>query len=162
MKNALAIVLALVAVAVAGATLAGARGTAVTAATQSYRLSTAMTAKQVTKPRRPQGNVAKARGSLTGKATVGKPSTATWTLKFSGMTGAVKVAEVRYPAGGSVSVIRLCAPCKSGAKLLSRFPSKAVAQAFVKQALAGKADAVLKTKRNPGGEVRGVLKASKA
>lgn len=161
MKKALVIALTLAVAALTGLTLAGAGKTAAAATTQGYRLTTTMTAKQMTKPRPPQGNVGNARGSLVGKATISK-SSATWTLTFSGMTGHVKAAEVRYPAGGSVSVIRLCAPCTNGSKLVTTFPSKAVAKAFVKQALAGKADAVLKTKRNPAGEVRGVIKARPA
>jgi hypothetical protein len=153
-KNALAVVLMVAALGVP--TLAGA------VATQDYRFTASMTAKQVTKPRPPQGNVGDARGSLVGTTTAGKPNNASWTLTFSGMTGQVKVAEVRYPAGGLVSVIRLCAPCANGAKLTTTFPSRVFAQAFIKQALAGKADVVLTTKRNPGGEVRGVLKARSA
>ena len=97
-----------------------------------------------------------------GSVTVAKSSTATWTLTFSGLTGQVKAAELRYPGSGTVSVIRLCAPCANGAKLVTTFPSRAVAQAVVKQALAGKADVVLKTKRNRAGEVRGVVKAKAA
>jgi len=161
MRKAIALSLAVGVAALAGPTLAGADTTATGATTPGYRLTTTMMAKQVKKPRAPKGGVAKARGSLVGTATT-KSSSATWKLTFSGMTGQVKAAEVRYPAAGTVSVIRLCAPCKTGAKFTTTFPTKAVAQAFVKQALAGKADVVLMTKRNPGGEVRGVLKARSA
>ena len=161
MKKAISIAVTLALCALIGPTLAGAGKTAAAASTAGYRLNTAMTAKQMTKPR-PVGNVAKARGALAGVVAVAKSSTATWTLTFSGLTGQVRAAELRYPAAGTVSVIRLCAPCANGAKLVTTFPSRAVAQAVVKQALAGKADVVLKTKRNRAGEVRGVVKAKAA
>ena len=157
MTKTLAAVLTLAVAAAAGPALGSAGKSGATAAPLSYRLTATMTAKQMTKPR-PTGTVAKARGSLVGTMTVAKSSTALWTLTFSGMTGQVKAAEVRYPASGTVSVIRLCAPCANRSKLRTTFPSKAVAQTFVKQARAGKADAVLKTKRNRAGEVRGVIK----
>ena len=161
MKKAILIAVTLALCALIGPTLAVAGKTAASAITAGYRLSTAMTATQMTKPR-PVGNVGSARGALVGVVTVAKSSTASWTLTFSGLTGQVTAAEVRYPAAGTVSVIRLCAPCANGAKLVTTFPSRAVAKAVVKQALAGKADVVLKTKRNRAGEVRGVIKAMSA
>lgn len=162
MKKAPVLVSASVIAALLAGVLAGAGGSAGRAAAQAYRLHATMTAKQVTTPRPPVGSVSSARGSLAGTATVGKPSTISWTLSFSGLTGPVKVAEVRYRSGPTTQIIRLCAPCKNDARLRTTFPSKAVATVFVKQTLAGKTDVVLKTKRNPGGEVRGILKAPAA
>jgi len=158
MKHVRAVAAALVLVAATlagGPSLAGAAGTA---EGTTYRLNGVLTAKQMTKPR-PKGAVARARGTIAGVATIAKSSTTTWTLTFSGLTGKVSAAEVRYPAAGNVSTIRLCAPCANRARLITTFPSKASAQAFVRQARAGKADVVLKTKRNPAGEIRGVVKA---
>ena len=97
MKKAISIAVTLALCALIGPTLAGAGKTAASASTAGYRLNTTMTAKQMTKPR-PVGNVAKARGALAGVVTVAKSSTATWTLTFSGLTGQVRAAELRYPS----------------------------------------------------------------
>jgi hypothetical protein len=61
---------------------------------------------------------------------------------------------------GVITAISLCAkPCKSGLKSFTFFRTKSEGQYFVKQVRAGKVDAVLETKRNPQGEVRGALEA---
>jgi CHRD domain len=126
----------------------------------AYQISAPMTAKQVTPPR-PAGNVGKAQGLLKGSATLDKRSTVAWKLTYSGMTGPVVSALVRFKNAKSITTsISLCAKkCKSGEKSFTFFPSRAQAERFVKQVLEGKADVVLTTKRNPKGEVRGVLKA---
>ena len=161
MKNALALTLpVVVAAGIAVPALAGADGGASAAATERYGLSSSMTAKQMTSPR-PTGGASNARGTLSGRATLGKSSTASWTLRYSGMTGQVRVAEIRYRSRGQTQVIRLCAPCKKGSKFVTQFPSRGVAKAFVTRALAGKADVILKTRKNRRGEVRGVLKAKR-
>ena len=162
MRNALALTLLLaVAAIVAAPAFAGINHGAKAAATQRYKLSSTMTAKQVTSPR-PTGGVSDAQGKLSGQVTVGKSSTATWALRYSGLTGQVRVAQISYRAGGQTQVIRLCAPCKKGSSFVSQFPSRTVAQAFVQRALVGKAYVLLKTKKNPRGEVRGVVKAKRS
>ena len=122
MMKAISIGVTLALCALTGPTLAGAGKTAAPAGTAGYRLNTTMTAKQMTKPR-PVGNVGKARGALAGVVTAAVSSTATRTLTFSGLTGQVKAAEPRYPGAGTVSVIRLCAPCANGAGFVTTFPS---------------------------------------
>ena len=125
----------------------------------SYQISAAMTAKQVASPR-PAGKVGKAKGLLKGTATLGTSSQVAWKLTYSGMTGSVVSAQVRFRNANAVfTAISLCAPCRSGKTSFTFFPSRAQAEQFAKQVRAGKADVVLKTKRNPKGEIRGVLKA---
>ena len=122
MKNALALTLpVVVAAGIAVPALAGADGGASAAATERYGLSSSMTAKQMTSPR-PTGGASNARGTLSGRATLGKSSTASWTLRYSGMTGQVRVAEIRYRSRGQTQVIRLCAPCKKGSKVRDALP----------------------------------------
>jgi len=130
------------------------------AATAKYRLGATMTAAKMAAPH-PKGNVASARGSLTGTLTVAKKSTANWTLTYSGTTGKVTAARLRYTrADGLTEQVLLCATtCRSGLKVQTTFRSRLLAQRLVQQALAKKADVVLSTKRNPRGEVRGLLTA---
>jgi hypothetical protein len=123
----------------------------------SYRLVDDRTADGV--DALPSGDVADAAGSLRGTMTLSESSQVTWTIAFHGMTGRVKRAEIRYPASEGLSVIRLCAPCDSGIELVSTFPSRAVAEQFLIEALAGEASAILATARNPDGEVGGPMVA---
>jgi hypothetical protein len=150
-------------IAVTGALGLAAAGSALgTTARQAtaYQITATMTAKQITAPR-PAGNVAKARGLLRGSVTLAQRSQIAWMLTYSGMTGRVVSALVLFRnAKGISTAISLCVtPCKSGLRSFTFFSSRAEAVQFVKQVLAGKVDVVLKTKRNPVGEVRGVLKA---
>jgi len=109
----------------------------------------------------PTGSVAKAGGSLTGKATLGTTWQATWTITFHGMTGPVESAMISHPRGDGFSPMLLCAPCESGQPLVTTFPSRAVAEQFLSQALDGKAIVVLTTKQNPGGEIGGKVEATR-
>jgi hypothetical protein len=124
----------------------------------AYQINAPMTAKQM-KGSRPHGNVGKAQGLIKGSATLDKHSQIAWTLTYSGMTGDVTSALVRFKNAKNVlTAISLCLkPCKSGQTTFTFFDSQAQAEQFVKQVQQGKVDAVLDTKSNPGGEVRGVL-----
>jgi hypothetical protein len=148
----------------AGVVAAGfaATGNGATTPTKNYNVQATMTAKQLTKPHAPKGKLAKAHGALVGKVSVGKSSSAQWTLTFSGLSGKVTAADVRYPGSGNTMVIRLCSPCKSGTKFVTTFPPTSAGPTFVREALAGKANVVLTTQKNPGGEVAGVVKARNA
>lgn len=159
MKKALALGLTLAAAVVASATPAGAGNTAPAATAQEYRLTTTMTARQMKSPR-PVGKVAKARGSLVGRSTAGKRPQVAWTLTFTGLTGRVEFAEVRYQdAGGLGQVILLCAKnCRSGLKTTTTFRGQGVWRRFIRQAATGKVQVILTTRRNPRGELRGLLK----
>ena len=98
-----------------------------------------------------------------GQVTVGKSSTATWALRYSGSDRTGPRGGDQLPRRqGRRRSIRLCAPCKKGSSFVSQFPSRTVAQAFVQRALVGKAYVLLKTKKNPRGEVRGVVKAKRS
>ncbi len=125
----------------------------------SYELVGELTSKGVDPP--PAGGVAKASGSVTGEATLGTTWQATWTITFDGMTGPVESAAVSYPSGGSSLRMLLCGPCESGTELTSTFPSRAVAEQFLTQALAGKTVLVLTTEENPDGEIGGQIEARK-
>lgn len=128
----------------------------------SYLITATMTAKQVVQPR-PVGKVDKARGSLIGKATLATRSQVAWTLTYSGMTGRVVSTLVLFKnAKGVSTAISLCVtPCKSGLKSFTFFRSRGEGEYFVKQVLADKVEVILRTKRNPKGEIRGVLRARK-
>ena len=51
---------------------------------------------------------------------------------------------------------------EEGGTIETAFRSKTLAQLLINRALAGKADVVLATKRNPRGEIRGVIMARSA
>jgi hypothetical protein len=142
----------------AAAVVLGAAASAASAPT--YRITASMTAKQMTRPV-PVGNVGSARGVLEGNATLGGRSQVAWTLRYSGLTGRVVAALVRYrnPKGVTAAISLCVKPCRSGQTSFTFFRSKSEGADFVGQVKAGKVDAVLQTKQNPGGEVRGVLKA---
>ena len=128
--------------------------------TTAYQINAPMTAKQV-KGAHLAGSVGKAQGLLKGNASVDKKySQVAWTLTYSGMTGPVTSAFVLYKnSKGIVTALSLCLkPCKSGQTTFTFFSSPDQAQQFVEQVRSGKVDAVLETKTNPRGEVRGVLK----
>ena len=144
-----------------GVAATGSAAASTTASASSSRISSTMTAKQV-KPT-PLGNVASARGVLAGKATLAAPrSQIAWKLTYSGMTGRVVAALVRFtnPKGVTTAISLCVKPCTSGQTSFTFFRSKAEGEYFVNQVKAGKVDAVLQTKKNPAGEIRGVLKST--
>lgn len=152
----------LAAVVAAGAVVALLAGAAVGArshATRLYTIRATMTPKLATPPS--AGAVSKARATLSGHVTVAKRSVVGWRLTYSGMTGRVVAAFVRYRnAKGVKTSISLCTKrCKTGLESFTFFPSKAQGAYFVAQIRKRKVDSILTTKRNQLGEVRGVLRA---
>ena len=82
-----------------------------------------------------------------------------WSIIYKGTTGKVLNASISYPDGGGYSPILLCAPCTSGTKYLTTFPSREVAEQFLSHAISEDASVVLVTGRYPKGEIGGIFSA---
>jgi len=119
-------------------------------------VTTALNARQEVP--KPKGNANRARGTFT--ATVTKASATTgsiaWRLTFSKVTGRAVAAHIHIGASGRAGpvAVPLCGPCRSGVR------RTATLQASVLTALeAGRAYVNIHTPRNPGGEIRGQIRA---
>ena len=106
---------------------------------------------------RPKGNVRRATGRFTGTlAKLGTSGTISWRLRFSRLTGRAVAAHVhigRVGRAGPVA-IPLCGPCRNGQRGTADVTAAASA-AFA----AGRAYVNVHTARNPGGEIRGQVRA---
>ena len=106
---------------------------------------------------KPKGNANRARGTFT--ATVTKTGTTgwlAWRLSFSKLTGPASAAHIHIGATGKAGpvAVPLCGPCRSGVRRALTL------QASVLAALeAGRAYVNIHTARNPGGEIRGQIRA---
>jgi len=142
----LAFLVVVVAVALAGTTLA--------LAANRHRVSAHLTARvEVPKP---IGRTKKATGAFTGAYVVqGKALKLNWKLSFKHLTGAATAATLRQGKPGYIGdqVTVLCKPCKSGtgATTLMR-------KAVLKAIRAGQTFVMIYTKRNPAGEIRGQIR----
>jgi cytochrome c1 len=106
---------------------------------------------------RPKGTTT-ATGTFSGTLKVASKTkaTLTWKLSFAHLTGPALAAHVHLGAPGKVGkvVVPLCGPCRSG-----RGGTKAVSAVAAAAMIAGKAYVNVHTKANPGGEIRGTVKA---
>ena len=127
------------------------RGQLETTASISTRLSSRQ---EVPKPK---GNVKRATGSFT--ALLRKPGltgTVAWRLRFSGLTGRAIAAHIhigRVGRAGPVAVA-LCGPCRNGQRGKADLTT---AQLAALQA--GRGYVNVHTPKNPGGEIRGQIRA---
>jgi hypothetical protein len=107
---------------------------------------------------RPKG-ATRGTGAFTGTLRVvnATRATLTWKLTFARLTGAAIAAHVHLGAPGKAGkvVVPLCGPCRSGRGGTARVSATA-ATAMI----AGKAYVNVHTQRNPGGEIRGTVKAA--
>jgi hypothetical protein len=107
---------------------------------------------------KPKGSANRARGTFT--ATVTKASATSgriaWRLTFSKLTGRATAAHIHIGASGRPGpvAIPLCGPCRSGAR-----KSAPLTAAVLAALEAGRAYVNIHTARNPGGEIRGQIRA---
>ena len=136
-----------VSLAIAGLALATAHG--------SYKVSATLGPKaEVPAPKAPAG----AKGTFTGKYVENsKGAVLTWTLTFSGLSGAASAAHIHLAKPGVAGnvIVPLCTPCKSPAS------GKATISKSVIAALeAGKTYVNVHTAKNAAGEIRGQVKVT--
>ncbi len=118
-------------------------------------ISTTLTSRQEVP--KPKGNVKRATGSFT--ATVAKPGTTgtiAWRLRFSKLTGKAIAAHIhigRVGRAGPVAVA-LCGPCRNGQRGTANLTAPTLAALA-----AGRAYVNVHTPKNPGGEIRGQIRA---
>ena len=106
---------------------------------------------------RPKGTIAQAGGSFV--ATLerrGTAGTLAWRLTFRNLSGKATAAHVHVGKRGRPGPVALplCGPCRSGAR-----GSRKATAGTVRALLAGGAYVNVHTARNPGGEIRGQIRA---
>ena len=155
MKNALAIVLALIGATVAAPTLAA--GASATAS----KLGATMNTRQVVTPKNKRWNapasVAKARGTFTGTLNK-KTGKLTWRITYSGIgKPALTLADIHLGPRGKFGalIVRLCGDCKSGQRGTSK-----VKRSFVTAITSGNSWVTLITGKYPNGVIRGQIRIS--
>jgi hypothetical protein len=106
---------------------------------------------------RPQGKLAKAKGTFTATITrTGTSGVITWRLTFAKLSGRAIAAHIHSGARGKAGPVSvpLCAPCRNGAS------GRATVSESVLNALeSGRTYVNVHTKKNPAGEIRGQLAA---
>ena len=148
------------------ATLAGAITVALVvgqagAASNTYVLKASLDSKAVTSLK----DAAGASGLLTGRLTVaGKKSSFTWTLSFKHLSGTATRADIYFGARGKTGslVLPLCVKCQAPSAHGAYVGSYVASATFVRTILHGGAYAVVGTKKNPKGEIRGQIRAANA
>jgi hypothetical protein len=124
----------------------------------SYPIKTTLNTRlEVPRPK----STTRASGTFTGtlKVASATKATLTWKLSFARLTGPALAAHIHLgtPGKSGKIVVPLCGPCRSG-----RGGTKAVSAAAATAMIAGKAYVNVHTKANPGGEIRGTVKAKAA
>jgi Cu/Zn superoxide dismutase len=106
---------------------------------------------------KPKGNVKRATGSFTATvAKLGTTGTIAWRLRFSKLTGKAIAAHIhigRVGRAGPVAVA-LCGPCRNGQRGTANLTAPTLAALA-----AGRAYVNVHTPKNPGGEIRGQIRA---
>jgi len=130
-------------------------GLAFAAVHGSYKVGATLGPKaEVPAPKAPAG----AKGTFTGSYKENsKGAVLTWTLTFSGLSGAATAAHIHMAKPGVAGnvIVPLCAPCKSGGT------GKATISKSVIAALeAGKTYVNVHTVKNAAGEIRGQVKVT--
>ena len=127
------------------------RGQLATTASVSTRLTSRQ---EVPKPK---GNVKRATGSFTATvAKLGTGGTVAWRLRFSRLTGRAIAAHIhvgRVGRAGPVAVA-LCGPCRNGQR-----GTADLTPATLAALQAGRGYVNIHTPKNPGGEIRGQIRA---
>ena len=127
------------------------RGQLATTASVSTRLTSRQ---EVPKPK---GNVKRATGSFTATvAKLGTGGTVAWRLRFSRLTGRAIAAHIhvgRVGRAGPVAVA-LCGPCRNGQRGTADLTPATLAALE-----AGRGYLNIHTPKNPGGEIRGQIRA---
>jgi len=127
------------------------RGQLATTASVSTRLTSRQ---EVPKPK---GNVKRATGSFTATvAKLGTGGTVAWRLRFSRLTGRAIAAHIhvgRVGRAGPVAVA-LCGPCRNGQRGTADLTPATLAALE-----AGRGYVNIHTPKNPGGEIRGQIRA---
>ena len=122
---------------------------------KTYKVSAKLTpGADVPKP----SGAANAKGSFLGKYVENSTGAKlTWTLSFSGTTGAAMAAHIHMgkPGVSGPVIVPLCGPCTSG-----KSGSARISKAVIKALEAGKAYVNVHTAKNPAGEIRGQVKVS--
>jgi Cu/Zn superoxide dismutase len=127
------------------------RGQLATTASVSTRLTSRQ---EVPKPK---GNLKRATGSFTATvAKLGTGGTVAWRLRFSRLTGRAIAAHIhvgRVGRAGPVAVA-LCGPCRNGQR-----GTADLTPATLAALQAGRGYVNIHTPKNPGGEIRGQIRA---
>ena len=123
--------------------------------TTTAGVSTTLTSRQEVP--KPKGNVKRASGSFTGTVVkLGTTGTIVWRLRFSKLTGAAIAAHIhvgRLGKAGPVAVA-LCGPCRTGQRGTANLTAATLAALET-----GRAYVNVHTPKNPGGEIRGQVRA---
>ena len=118
-------------------------------------VSTGLTSRQEVP--KPKGNVKRASGSFTATvAKLGAGGTVAWQLRFSKLTGRAIAAHIhigRVGRAGPVAVA-LCGPCRNGQR-----GTADLTPATLAALQAGRGYVNIHTPKNPGGEIRGQIRA---
>jgi hypothetical protein len=142
-------------VAVAALVLGGVAGAAPSA---TYKLGATLTARAEVP--RPTGVPAGARGAFTGQVVEVRNAKArlTWRLTFRKLSGRAAAAHIHTGKAGKAGgvMVALCGPCRSGQRGTAR-----VTRTQLRTIRRGNAYVNVHTARNPGGEIRGQLDATR-
>ena len=106
---------------------------------------------------KPKGNVKRATGSLTATvAKMGATGTVAWRLRFSRLTGRAVAAHIHVgPVGRAGPVaVALCGPCRNGQRGTANLTAASLAALET-----GRGYVNIHTPKNPGGEIRGQIRA---
>ena len=106
---------------------------------------------------KPKG-AAKASGTFTGTYVENKKGAVlTWKLTFSKLTGQATAAHIHAGKPGVAGnvIVPLCAPCKSG-----QSGKTTISESVISTIESGGAYVNVHTGKNPGGEIRGQVKAT--
>jgi hypothetical protein len=118
-------------------------------------VSTRLTSRQEVP--RPKGNVKRATGSFTGTVVkLGTTGTIAWRLRFSKLTGRAIAAHIHVGRIGKAGpiILALCGPCRNGQRGTAN-----VTAATLAALESGRAYVNVHTPKNPGGEIRGQIRA---
>jgi Cu/Zn superoxide dismutase len=106
---------------------------------------------------KPKGNVKRATGSFTATvAKLGTTGTIAWRLRFSKLTGKAIAAHIHIGRAGRAGpvAVALCGPCRNGQRGTANLTAPTLAALA-----AGRAYVNVHTPKNPGGEIRGQIRA---
>jgi CHRD domain len=123
-------------------------------ATTASISTTLMSRQEVPKPK---GNVKRATGSFTATvAKLGPTATVAWRLGFSKLTGRAIAAHIHVGRVGKAGpvVVALCGPCRNGQRGTANLNAATLAALE-----AGRGYVNVHTTKNPGGEIRGQIRA---
>ena len=118
-------------------------------------VATALTSRQEVP--KPKGNVKRATGTFAGTVVkLGTTGTISWRLRFSKLTGRAIAAHIHIGSLGRAGpvAIALCGPCRNGQRGTANLTAATLAALE-----SGRAYVNVHTSKNPGGEIRGQIRA---